>query len=174
MRGKPCSLVFGQYFAKYTFLTLWRFFLAYWLSNQLNFSVAVRICKFHDFDEAFLLLTIGTPMVTKLLCGNMLRRALTHKYTWTLNGVALRGDVTYKILISTCRIYITTTLGKVLAQCSRLSKCKSLWSSDKREVTWLFKKSLCSTFTWFILNKRSRLLTLGRIFSAQTNNLVSI
>ena len=42
------------------------FFLVQWLSNELNFSVAVRIYKIPVFDEPFFLLTISMPMVTKL------------------------------------------------------------------------------------------------------------
>ena len=42
------------------------FFLAYWLSNQLNFSVAVRIYKIHVFDEAYFLSTIMMSMAAKL------------------------------------------------------------------------------------------------------------
>ena len=41
------------------------FFLVQWSSNQLIFSVAVRIYKIHVFDEVFFLLTIRMPIATK-------------------------------------------------------------------------------------------------------------
>ena len=41
------------------------FFHALWLSNQLSFSVVVDIYKICIFDEAFLLLTIRIPIITK-------------------------------------------------------------------------------------------------------------
>ena len=43
-KGKICFLIFGYFFSKCTFLRLWHFFfLAWWLSNELNFSVAVHM-----------------------------------------------------------------------------------------------------------------------------------
>ena len=52
------------------------FFLAWWLSNQLNFLVAVQIYKICVFDEAFFFLTIRIPMIIMLFkvvtCCNML------------------------------------------------------------------------------------------------------
>ena len=65
-KGKICFLIFGQFFSKSTCLRLWHFFLTQWLSNKLNFSVAVHIYKIRVFDEAFFLLTIRMPMITKL------------------------------------------------------------------------------------------------------------
>ena len=49
--------------------------------------------------------------------GDMLRRALTHRYAWHLRRVVLWGHVTIKIHISTCRRCIDTTLGKVMPKC---------------------------------------------------------
>ena len=40
-------------------------FLAQWLSNQSNFSVAVHIYKIDVFEEAFFLLAIRMVMATK-------------------------------------------------------------------------------------------------------------
>ena len=65
IRGKICFSIFG-YFSKFNFFWLWHIFLAKWLSNELNFSVAVHIYKIHAFDEAFFLLTIRIPIITKL------------------------------------------------------------------------------------------------------------
>ena len=42
------------------------FFLASWLSIQLNFSVVVHIYKILVFDETFFLLTIKMPMIIKI------------------------------------------------------------------------------------------------------------
>ena len=53
---KYVSLIFGHFLPKCTFLRLWHFFLALWLSSQVNFSVAVHIYKIHVFDEVFFLL----------------------------------------------------------------------------------------------------------------------
>ena len=65
-RGKIiCFLILRHFLSKCTFLRLWQFCLAFWLSNQLSFLVAVRIYKIHAFDEALFLLTIRMPMVTK-------------------------------------------------------------------------------------------------------------
>ena len=63
---KYVFLIFVHFFSKCTFLRLWHFFLALWLSNQLNFSVVVHIYKIRVFDKAFFLLTIRMPMITKL------------------------------------------------------------------------------------------------------------
>ena len=46
--------------------------------------------------------------------GDMLWVALTHKYTWHLNGVVLWGHVTNEIHISTCRRCINNTLGNMM------------------------------------------------------------
>ena len=73
--------------------------------------------------------------------GDMLRGAVTHKYTWYLNGVVLWGHVTNKIHASTCRRCINTTLGKVLTSCENLPNM-TLWSSGQREVTRPFEKSI--------------------------------
>ena len=42
-----------------------KFFLVWWLSWQLNFSVAVRTYEIHVFDEEFFLLIIRMPIFTK-------------------------------------------------------------------------------------------------------------
>ena len=47
--------------------------------------------------------------------GDMLWGALTHIYTWHLNGMVLWGHVTNAIDISTYRRYIDTTVGKMLS-----------------------------------------------------------
>ena len=56
IRGKICLLIFGHFLPKCTFLRLWHFFHAWWLSSQLSSSVEVHIYKIHVFDEAFYLL----------------------------------------------------------------------------------------------------------------------
>ena len=97
--------------------------------------------------------------------GDMLRGAVTHKYTWYLNGVVLWGHVTNKIHASTCRRCINTTLGKVLTR----------WESPKHDPlikrpTWghaTVWKIYITTCTRFVDKKLSRLLTFGTIFSTQ-------
>ena len=49
----------------YLFFEVVTFFLAWWLFNQLNFSMAARIYKIHVFDKAYFLLTNRMPMATK-------------------------------------------------------------------------------------------------------------
>ena len=65
-------------------LRLWHFFLAWCLSNQEHFSVAVRNYKIHVFDEAFLLLSecqgVDTP-----------QGASTYKFALHISGVALKS-----------------------------------------------------------------------------------
>ena len=79
--------------------------------------------------------------------GDMLRWALTLKYAWHLDGVILWGHVTNKILISTCRRCIDTTLDKV-----------PCWLSVRGLQTWPFEQmtnvsSVCKIyifhFHWF-------------------------
>ena len=66
IRGKMRFLIFGQFFSKSTFLRLWLFFFASWLSNQLNFSVMVHIYTIRVFDETFFHLIFRMTMITKL------------------------------------------------------------------------------------------------------------
>ena len=106
-----------------------------WLSNQLNFSMAVRIYKVHVFDEAFFLLTVRMPMIFKLF------RLIKCCKKLSLNRVVFWNHVISIIHISTCRRCIDTTLGKVLTYCKRHPNM-TLWSSDQRVVMWLFEKSI--------------------------------
>ena len=74
------------------------------------------IYKIHVFDEAFFLLTIRMPMVTKLFrvvtCWEELLLMNMHDISkeWPFGG-----HVTSKIHISTCRRCIDTILGNVLS-----------------------------------------------------------
>ena len=66
IRGKICCFfLLWALLLKMYILEVVAFFLAQWLSNQLNVSVVAHIYKIHVTDEAFLLLTIGMPMITK-------------------------------------------------------------------------------------------------------------
>lgn len=80
--------------------------------------VAVRICKIHVFGKIFLLSLLSEYRTFQ--GGDLLQRALTHKYVWHLNEVVLRGHVISEIHISTCRKRIDTKLGKFLTLCRRL------------------------------------------------------
>ena len=57
-----------------------RFFSCLVNIQSTQFSVVVHIYKICVFDEAFSLLTIRMPMITKLQGGDMLQRTLTHIY----------------------------------------------------------------------------------------------
>ena len=91
-RGKICFLIFGHFFSKCTFLRLWHFFLAYCLSNQLNFLVVVHIYKIRVFNEVFLLLTIRMPMITKLFRVVICWKELSPKYTHDIERSGLVGS----------------------------------------------------------------------------------
>ena len=68
--------------------------------------------KIRVFDEAFFLLTMRMPMITKLF--KVVAWSFHQYICMTSRGVVLWGHVTNKIHISTCIICIDTTLGKVL------------------------------------------------------------
>ena len=113
-----CFLISENFIFKMYIFEVVTFFLPQCLSNQLNFSVAVRICKIHVFGKIFLLSLLSEYRTFQ--GGDLLQRALTHKYVWHLNEVVLRGHVISKIHISTCRKRIDTKLGKFLTLCRRL------------------------------------------------------
>ena len=78
-------------------LCLWRFFLPWWLSNQLNFSVSyvfIRCFWWSTFPHNYQ----NTYGHQTFQGGDMQRGALTHKYAWHLNGKVLLGHVTNKII----------------------------------------------------------------------------
>ena len=107
-KGEICSLLLGHLFSKYAFLRLWHFFLAYWLSNQLNFSMEVHTYKIHVFNQAFFLLHYRNAYGHQTFqSGDILRGALTHKYAWHLNGVVLQGHMANKTHISTFSVVLT-------------------------------------------------------------------
>ena len=113
-RGKMFFFLFlGSSSQNIPVLCLWHFFLTWWLSNQLNFSVSYVFIRcfwwsifLHNYQNVYGHQTFQG--------GDMRWRALTHKYAWDLNGKVLLGHVTNKIHISTCRKCINTTKGKVL------------------------------------------------------------
>ena len=65
-KGKNTFFNFWALLLKMYIFRLRNFFLAWWLSNQLNFSAVVRIYKIRVFDEALSLLITRMPMITKL------------------------------------------------------------------------------------------------------------
>ena len=100
-------------------------------------------------------------------CGDMWQGALTHKYPWHFNGVALLGHVTNKIHISICRKCIDITVGKVLTLCQLEAPTHGpliKWPTWGHVTAW---KIYISIFMRFIANKLGKLLTLGRIFITQ-------
>ena len=101
-----------------------------WLSNQLNFLVAVRIYKIHVFDEAFFLLTVRMAMIFKLF-----RLIKCCKKLSLICMVPQQSG-----LLESCDKY-NTYLHLVLTYCKRHPNM-TLWSSDQRVVMWLFEKSI--------------------------------
>ena len=73
--------------------------------------------------------------------GDMLQGALTHEYSWHLNGMVLWGHTANEIHISTCRRCMDTKLYKVLTKCKRIPNM-TVWPSDQSGLTWPFEKSI--------------------------------
>ena len=90
--GKNMLFNFGHFFSICTFLRLWHNFLAQWLSNQLNFSVVVHIYKIRAFDEAFILLTIRMPTITKLFRVVTWCKDLSPIYMHDISTIGLVGS----------------------------------------------------------------------------------
>ena len=65
------------------------FFLAEWLINQQNFSVAVRVYKIHVFDASGHQTRQG---------GDKPRGASTDKFLWHINGMVL-------VIKALCKMY---------------------------------------------------------------------
>ena len=114
----------------------------------IQFSMAVRIYKVHVFEKNFLLNYQDGDSQQTFQGEDMLRGTLTNKHAWHLNWVVLWGQInetneanlTNKIHISIAKRSMDTKIGKALIQCKKLPNM-TLWSSDQREVTWLFEKS---------------------------------
>lgn len=74
-----------------------------------------RIYKIHVFDETIFFFKYQNAYDHQTVQdGDILRRPLTNKNVWHLNGVALWGHVTSKIYSSTWRRCMDTELGKVI------------------------------------------------------------
>ena len=69
---------FWALFSKIYIFEIVTFFLAEWFSNQLNFSVAVRIYNIHVSDEAFFISSLSEYQTFQ--SSDTLRGALFHKY----------------------------------------------------------------------------------------------
>ena len=106
IRGKKIFfLISGYFFSKCTIFVFVTFFspLVVIQSTQF-FSVSTYL--WNVFDEAFFLLTIRIPMVTKLFrVVHAARSSHPYKYAWHLNGVVLLGHVANKIYLHLQKIY---------------------------------------------------------------------
>ena len=107
--------IFGHFSSKNTFSRLWYFFF---LPSGCPINSIFRwqyiFIRFMFLMNYFSLNYQNAYGHQTFQGGDMLRVALTHKYTWHLNGVVLWGHVTNEIHISTCRRCINNTLGNMM------------------------------------------------------------